>query len=41
MLIAIVDYYPLFLKGSFDGLRENGNDRYLALYNLGKNQNCC
>ena len=39
MLIAIVDYYPLFLKGSFDGLRENGNDRYLALYNLGKNQN--
>ena len=26
MLIAIVDYYPLFLKGSFDGLRENGND---------------
>ena len=39
MLICIIDYYPLFFEGSFDGLRENGNDRYLALYNLGKNQN--
>ena len=39
MLIGIVDYYPLFLKGSYDGLRENGNDRYLALFNLGKKDN--
>ena len=38
MLVGLVDYFPIFLNGSSDGSRENGNDRYLALFELGKCQ---
>tara|TARA_Y100000589_G_C27192085_1_gene645210 strand:+ start:507 stop:1553 length:1047 start_codon:yes stop_codon:yes gene_type:complete len=38
MLVGLVDYFQIYLKGSSDGSRENGNDRYLTLFELGKSQ---
>ena len=38
-LIGINDYFPFHLEGASDGLRENGNLRFLELYNLGKKNN--
>ena len=38
MLVGLVDYFPIFLNGSSDGSRENGNDRYLTLFEIGKCQ---
>ncbi len=39
LLIGINDYFPFYLEGASDGLRENGNLRFLELYNLGKKNN--
>ena len=38
MLVGLVDYFQIYIKGSSDGSRENGNDRYLTLFELGKCQ---
>lgn len=39
LLVGINDYFPFYLEGASDGLRENGNLRFLELYNLGKKNN--
>ena len=39
MLIGILDYYPINFLNSDDGLREDGNLRFLELYKKGKENN--
>ena len=42
MLIGLLDYYPIYLKGASDGLKEFGNLRFLELYKEGeKNEMFC
>ena len=36
MLIGIISYFPTKFEGANDGLRENGNLRFLELLKIGK-----
>ena len=39
MLVALKDYYPIYLEGESDGIRENGNLELIELIKKGKEKN--